>query len=198
MIRKNVMLIPALLYIVSLAFPYWVFIMHAPTYPERALMINVYADRLEGDLEEWGRVSRLVGVKVPPPVPELDLKVIPIVMVALASLSLVSNYKKKWLKIVCIAAWSSSIALVAWTQYRLYLLGHDLDPNAPLRHYVEPFTPPVIGWITVGGKITVYHWPHVGSSLFLAAIIITTIALLRQRREAKIKVHAGGKVEGTR
>lgn len=170
------------LFLGSLLFPYWIFVMSAPTYPEKSLIIAVYADRLEGDIEEWRIVSRLVGVKVPPPVPELDLKIIPIMIVALSILSLVTAIKNRFAKIAMIASWVVIISLASWAQYRLYLIGHDLDETAPLRAYVKPFTPPLIGWITVAGRITVYHWPYMGSILFMVAtLLITFVASLRFR-----------------
>jgi hypothetical protein len=171
------------LYLVSLLFPYWLFIMDAPAYPEKDLSLMVYADRLVGDLTEWGTVSKLVGIQVPPPLPELDLKLIPAIILVLAALALVSAFRGHWwLKLTTITSWATLTALMAWMQYRLYLVGHNLDPTAPLRRYVEPFTPPVIGWITIGGKITVYHWPHLGALLFLAATLIATLTLVRLRR----------------
>lgn len=88
---KRTRLLPlaaAALFLISIFLPYWLLAMDAPTYPERTLRVDIYATQLKGDVEEWNRVSRLVGVKVPPPLPELDLKVIPAVMAALAALSL--------------------------------------------------------------------------------------------------------------
>ena len=182
MFIRRLIILTAVIYLASLLFPYWLFIMHAPTYPEKALVISVYGDRIAGDIQEWGTVSRLVGIKVPPPTPELDIKIIPIFMIILAFLSALSFFYRGFLKVSVIAAWALLALLIAWTQYRLYLIGHELDPTAPLRNYVKPFTPPVIGWITVAGKITVYHWPYIGAILVLAATLINTFAFLKVRK----------------
>lgn len=185
--NKILSLIACIFFLISLLFPYWLFIMRAPTYPERALVIAVYADRLAGDIEEWSIVSRLVGIKIPPPVPELDFKVIPILMVALASLALLSAFKgKKLSKIASIASWLSIIILMGWTQYKLYVIGHDLDETAPLRNYVKGgFTPPVIGSVNIG-SITVYHWPYIGAILFLAAtLLLTYVAFFSERKPVR-------------
>jgi hypothetical protein len=176
-------IISFILFLTSLLFPYWLFIMDAPTYPEKDLTIAIYADRLAGDLKEWGTVSKLVGIKVPPPTPELDLKIVPLITIILAVLSFISAFKGKgWIKLTVVASWLTLASLSAWMQYRLYIIGHDLDPTAPLRGYVKPFTPPIIGWVTVGGKITVYHWPYIGSILFLVATLLITVLLIRSRR----------------
>ncbi|MEK6220651.1 MAG: hypothetical protein N2D54_00190, partial [Chloroflexota bacterium] len=56
--------------LVSIPLPFWTVIMDAPTYPERNLSMRVYLNYFEGDIQEWNVVGNLVGVKVPPPIPE--------------------------------------------------------------------------------------------------------------------------------
>lgn len=172
----------AALFLGSAFLPYWLLTMDAPTYPERTLRVDIYGTELKGDVQEWHRVSRLVGVKVPPPLPELDLKVIPGVMVGLAALSLAAALRGRTMaRVASVVTWASLASLLGLLQYRLYAVGHDLDPNAPLRNFVKGgFTPPAIGKITVG-SITTYHWPNVGALVaLLAALLVTAVAFAPQ------------------
>jgi hypothetical protein len=171
------------LFLISLPLPYWTVIMKAPTYPERDLSMRVYPHMYEGDIQEWNVVGNLVGVKVPPPIPDIVFTIIPIVLVILAVLSLLTAFKPRWLRIVIPAPWVVLIVLTAFTQYSLYLFGHTLAEDRPLR-YVDPFTPPVIGIKKVGSLVT-YHLPHVGSVLFVAAAISLLLAYRIRSKETK-------------
>jgi hypothetical protein len=56
-------------------------------------------------------------------------------------------------------------------QARLYQVGHDRDPNAPIRA-VHNFTPPLVGPVKVG-NFTVWSFPHVGAVMLLAATALS-------------------------
>jgi hypothetical protein len=171
------------LFVVSLPLPYWTVIMVAPSYPERNLSMRVYTHMYEGDIDEWAVVGNLVGVKVPPPIPEVVFSIVPVLIIGLAGLSLLAAFKKRWLKIAAIAPWVVLAALAAWTQYSLYLFGHDLDPTRPLR-FVDPFTPPVIGVKKIGSLVT-YHLPHVGGAVFVVAALLLFWAYWLNRKEGQ-------------
>ena len=163
-------LIAAALFLVSLPLPYWTVIMNAPTYPERNLSMRVYPTHYEGDIREWNLIGNLVGVKVPPPIPDLAFEIVPVLIVLLAISSLIAAFDQRWLAVSMIMPWILLIGLTAFTQYSLYIFGHDLNPDRPLR-YIEPFTPPVIGIKKIGTLLT-FHLPHVGSFLFIAASLL--------------------------
>ncbi|MDP6420479.1 MAG: hypothetical protein QF672_04040 [SAR202 cluster bacterium] len=175
----------AVLFLTSIFVPYWLMTMTAPPYPNQMLKVSVHGDRLEGDVVEWHRVSRLVGVTVPPPMPEIDFKVMPIAMIASAALALLAALTRRRVLSIsaCFLAWTVSVGMLGVLQYRLYLIGHDLDPTAPLRFFVKGgFTPPAIGKLTVG-SITTYHIPHVGTALTFAAILILTAAVFHPQTD---------------
>lgn len=174
-------LVSAVLILVSLRLPYWTVIMKAPTYPERDLSMRVYAHMYEGDIQEWNVVGNLVGVKVPPPIPDIVFSIVPVVLIGLAVLSLITAFRPSWLKLVTPLPWIVLIGLTAFTQYSLYLFGHDLADDRPLR-YVDPFTPPVIGIKKVGSLVT-YHLPHFGSLLFVTAAILLFLAYRSNKKE---------------
>jgi amino acid transporter len=140
----------------------------------------------EGDIQEWDVVGNLVGVKVPPPIPEVVFSIVPVVMVVLALLNLVAAFKPALLKIATIAPWVVLAGLMIFTQYSLYIFGHDLAPDRPLR-YVEPFTPPVIGVKKIGSLVT-WHLPHVGSFVFIGAALLLYWAFRINRKKGSIDV----------
>jgi hypothetical protein len=80
-----------------------------------------------------------------------------------------------------IAPWVVLAVLTAFTQYSLYIFGHDLAPDRPLR-YVEPFTPPVIGVKKIGTMLT-YHLPHVGSFVYMGAALLLVWAYWQHNNE---------------
>ena len=169
------------LFLVSLPLPYWTVIMKAPTYPERDLSMRVYPTYYEGDIREWNVVGNLVGVKVPPPIPDVAFVIVPALITLLALLSLVAGFNRGWLKTAMIAPWVVLAVLTAFTQYSLYIFGHDLAPDRPLR-YVEPFTPPVIGVKKIGTMLT-YHLPHVGSFVYMGAALLLVWAYWQHNNE---------------
>ena len=178
---KTYSLIAFVLLVACMPMPFWTVIMTAPTYPTRNLSMRVYSSYFEGDIAEWDVVGNLVGVKVPPPIPEEIFTIIPIALYVIAALALLSAFKPALLKFTRLTPWFLLAFLTAFTQYSLYIFGHDLDPNRPLR-YVEPFTPPVIGLKKVG-TLTTYHLPHIGSFLLIAAAVFLAFAYKKSRME---------------
>jgi len=196
--RRFLPLAAAALFLGSLLLPYWLLAMKAPTYPTRTLQVRIYATSLHGDVEEWQRVSRLVGIKVPPPLPELQMKIIPAVMGFLGVVSVVAAFRgRAWRVTASAISWLTLLALLGMLQYKLYMVGHDLDLEAPLRHFVKGgFTPPAIGWIRVG-KITTYHWPYIGAVVaFLAALLLTLSAFRSVPFRGRRALAGGGEAPG--
>lgn len=172
----------AALFLVSLFLPYWYLGMNAPSYPTTTLRVNVNATGLSGDIVEWHRVSRLVGVKVPPDTPELDNYVVVGAMVGLAAFSVAAALRGRKTAILATAlTWAVLAGFLALMQYHFYQVGHDLDTTAPLRNFVKGgFTPPAIGTATIG-KITSQHYPHVGALVvFAGALMLTASAFPAQ------------------
>jgi len=180
----KLVIIAIVLILVSFPLPYWTVIMDAPTYPTRNLSMRVYLTYFEGDIDEWNVVGNFVGVKVPPPIPEEVFTIVPIAVGLVVLLSILSIIKPQLLKFTIWGPWVVLTALAAWTQYSLYLFGHDLDPNAPLR-VLKPFTPPVIGVIQIY-SLTTYHLPHVGSFLFVTAGILLFLANRKLKKENQV------------
>lgn len=180
---KTLSITAGVFFLVSMALPLWEVAMKAPTYPERALSIRVYSYKVEGDIDEWNRVGKLVGVKVPPPVPDIAYTFIPVVILALALFAFVSAFKRNVAPFVVILSCFFIFFLSAWAQYSLYLFGHNLDPNRPLKYFNE-FTPPIIGIIRLG-NIRTYHFPHMGSFFYAFATLMMMRLFWTQKKEKK-------------
>lgn len=176
------------LFLLSLLFPYWIVMMSAPTYPERNLAIRVYAYKFSGDMAEWNRVGRLVGTHVPPPIPDIVFVIVPVAVVGLAVISLIAAFREELLAAAAVGPLLVLGLLTGWAQYSLYLFGHTLDPKRPLR-YIQPFTPPVIGTVTIG-KIKTYHFPWIGAVVFGLGAALTLLAWWITRKEAEANVAA--------
>jgi len=140
----------------------------------------LYAHALKGDIRDWEVVGRYIGINVHPKTPEFDLKIIVAIIVILSVLTFISAFKNiKWKRTCSIILLIAGISLAGWAQFRLYQQGHNLDPNAPLRYVVKPFTPPLIGMTKVS-KIRIYHLPHLGFLLFATATGLTIYAAWRR------------------
>ncbi|MDP6452119.1 MAG: hypothetical protein QF898_02325 [SAR202 cluster bacterium] len=165
------------LFFTSIFIPYWFIAMKAPAYPEQMLTVSIHGHKLTGDVDEWHTVSRLVGVKIPPPTPEIDMKLIPMAMIVVAVMAVGTAFirKRGLTQVLVVLVWIMLAIMFSVLQYRLYMVGHDLDTTAPLRFFVRNgFTPPAIGTVTVG-SITSYHMPHVGGIVAFAAAILLTV-----------------------
>ncbi|MFQ6616587.1 MAG: hypothetical protein ACE5HZ_07465 [Fidelibacterota bacterium] len=166
--------------LVSILLPYLFIVFTSPQYADRSPKMYLYAHGLEGDLRDWEVVGRYIGVDVTPRLPELDLNIVSMVVAFLGVLTLTTAFLGKGIqRAVSISLVTAGLLLGGWTQYRLYQQGHRLDPNAPMRTVVQPFTPPLIGVVKVS-KITIYHLPHLGSALFVLACGLTLYAAWRK------------------
>ncbi|MBI4311469.1 MAG: hypothetical protein HY681_06775 [Chloroflexi bacterium] len=162
----------AALMLASLAFPFWTARMEAPAYPGQPLSLHMYAFKYQGDIVEWNIVGRLVGVHMPPPIPGVFFPLFSLSVVALCALAVAVGLTRRLARTAAVLPWVLMTAVMAWGQYSLYLFGHNLDPQRPLR-YFDAFTPPVVGVLTLG-KIKTYHYPDVGTFLFVlgAALLV--------------------------
>ncbi|MAG35765.1 MAG: hypothetical protein CL878_05910 [Dehalococcoidia bacterium] len=179
--RKIILLGAAALFLLAILFPLWTVMLSAPTYPEGNLAVWVFSYKVEGDMDEWNRVGRLVGVKVPPPIPDAAFVIVPVAFAALAAVCVLTAFRERWLTVAVVAPWPLLALLGAWAQYSLYVFGHDLDPDRPLK-YIQPFTPPVVGIVTLH-SIKTYHFPYAGSLLYGLAAGLVILAWWLRRRE---------------
>jgi len=175
-LKKIASLIAGLFLITSLLFPFVGIILTSPQYRSDPPRILLYLYKLEGDMNEWKVLGRYVGINVEPQLPEFKSKVLVYIIGFAGIMAIISAFlDKRWKKIVSILIIIVGIGCAGLAQYRLYQQGHSLDPNAPLRNVAKPFTPPLFG-ITRIHRITIYHFPHVGTVLIGVATVITFLS----------------------
>jgi len=155
----------------ALAVPLWGFSMSAPQYPDETLHLQVARTGIVGDVHEVSTLQQYIGVRFPTDIPELQWATRSITVVAallLAAAFVGGGTLGHAYRVLCAAILLLFlVASAAVVQARLYRVGHERDPNAPIRA-VRNFTPPLVGPIKVG-NFTVWSFPHVGGILLLVA-----------------------------
>ena len=155
----------------ALAFPLWGFAMAAPQYPDETLHLQVTRTGIAGDVHEVSTLQHFIGVRFPTELPELQWATRAIG--AFAALLLLGAFvgagtAGRVYRVLCaVALVTFLVASAAVVQARLYQVGHDRDPNSPLRG-LHNFTPPLVGPAKVG-NFTVWSFPHAGALMLLAA-----------------------------
>jgi len=155
----------------ALLLPLWGFAMSAPQYPDETLHLRVDSTGIGGDVHEVETLQQYIGVRFPTELPELWWATRAIgalvALLLLAAFTRASGAGRAY-RALCAAAVLMFLALAAVAvQMRLYRVGHDRDPNAPIRA-VHDFTPPLVGPVKVG-NFTVWSFPHVGAVMLMTA-----------------------------
>ncbi|MAG30217.1 MAG: hypothetical protein CL908_04885 [Deltaproteobacteria bacterium] len=154
----------------------------SPQYPTDKPTLAVYSDKITGDAHEFQVLSHYVGIIFPPEVPEMESGLLKWVFAGLGVAALIASIlPRKTRKISASLLVLAVLFLAAWGQYRFYQSGHTLDPEAPMRMAVKPFTPPLFGWVKIH-KIAIYHLPHIGSALMLGALGSLLLSFRRGKR----------------
>ena len=177
-------LLAAVLTAASLAAPLWGFSMSAPQYPDETLHLRVVRTGIAGDVHEVETLQHYIGVHFPTSLPELRLAVRAII--GLSALLAVAAFvggrtPGRAFRAMTVAAFlafllGSAVAV----QVRLYHVGHDRDPHAPIRA-IHDFTPPIVGPVKVG-NFTVWSFPHLGAAMLLTAAALSIAGLRRNRQ----------------
>jgi len=172
----------------ALLLPLWGFSMSAPQYPGETLHLQVTRTGIAGDVHEVTALQQYIGVRFPTELPELTwatrgvaaLSVLLLVAATVAGTGVPGRAYRAACALLFLAF---LVAAAGSVQARLYQVGHDRDPKAPLRS-IQNFTPPLIGLIKVG-NFTVWSYPHAGAFLLLGA---AALSLVGTRRSPKADV----------
>jgi hypothetical protein len=179
MTRRLVYLAAAFMTAAALAAPLWGFAMSAPQYPDETLHLQVVRTGIVGDVHEVSTLQRYIGVRFPTDLPELTWATRTIVVFAalliVAAFTGAGRPGRAYRMGCAVALLMFLAASAAVVQKRLYQVGHDRDPNSPIRA-VHNFTPPLVGPVKVG-NFTVWSFPHVGAALLLAAATLSIVGL---------------------
>ncbi len=172
-LKRKIFLISGTALLLSIFVPYLLIIFTSPQYPTRSPKMYIYLDGLKGDTRDWNVVGRYIGIDTEPFLPEFEYNITITIIGVMTLLIFAAAYAgDRWKKYASVLLLSVGISMGGWAQYRFYQQGHDLDPTAPMRTIVKPFTPPLIGFTSVS-KITIYHLPHLGFLLFGTATVLT-------------------------
>jgi len=168
------------LLLVAARLPIWQALFSAPQYPQ-GLRIAAYGNTVEGDLAEINELSHYIGM---PPfnvagMPEMRLWPLVILLAMVAAVLAVAT-RGRWLRrLACATLWLIPVGALADVQFRLWQVGHSLDPSSPIR--VTPFTPKVVGPTTLM-NFTIEALPGISLVLIaLAAAVVTSVPLVIRR-----------------
>jgi hypothetical protein len=170
--------------IASLAFaarlPIWQAQFRAPQYPD-GLNVAAYGNRVEGDLGEISELSHYIGMPAFNFVGMPEMRLWPLVILVATVAAVVAVVtRRRWLRrLACVGLWLVPVGALADVQFRLWQVGHSLDPTSPIR--VSPFTPRVVGPTTLM-NFTVQSYPGMALILVAVAAALVTSAPFVARR----------------
>ena len=190
--RARVVLV-ALVVPLALAFtaPLWNISMKAPQYPQ-GLSLDIYAHKVEGgrdgqDIQEINTLNHYIGMAPINRAALSDLDWIPFALGVLFILTLrvaAIGDVRSLIDLAVVTCYFSAFSLGRFV-YKLYVLGHDLDPKAPVT--VEPFMPAVFGTKQIA-NFTVTSLPRAATvylAIFALGVAAVTVwHLVVGRREA--------------
>lgn len=174
--------------------PLWRISMEAPQYPA-GLFMDIYAYTVEGGnggqhLQEINVLNHYIGMQTLDRAAMSDLDWLPFALGALVIFTLrvaaIGNVSAL-VDLVVVTGYVSGFAFARFV-YTLYVFGHHLKPDAPVK--VPGFMPAVLGSKQIA-NFTTHSWPQAGSyCLLIFAVGIGAVLLwhlVSGRREALAK-----------
>lgn len=174
----------ALLMVVSIFFPYWSMVLHAPQYP-KGLVVNAYLSRLEGDVHEIDGLNHYIGMRPLNDAAQLERSISIFGLIALALVVAASIYiHSTWTAVLSLPAILFPGIFLADLFFWLNHFGQNLDPHAALSNSIKPFTPAVLGTGVIG-QFSTDAYADIGLLMATAASILIVVGLYLQRRAYK-------------
>ncbi len=178
--------------------PLWKISMTAPQYPD-GLYMEIYAHKIEGGnngqhIKEINTLNHYIGMHKIDRAELSDLDWIPFAIGLLIVLTLRCAAIGNVRALVDLAVVAGYVGVFAMGKfvYKLYVFGHNLDPDAPIK--LEPFTPAIFGTKKIA-NFTTSSYPQLGSlyiGMFFAGILgLLGWHLIAGRRQAKRARAAG-------
>jgi hypothetical protein len=182
---RAIYVLAAALTAAALAMPLWGFAMSAPQYPDETLHLQVVRTGIAGDVHEVSTLQHYIGVQFPTELPELRWATAAIttfaVLLAIGAFAGDGRIGRAYRTACAVALLAFLVLSAGAVQVRLYQVGHDRNPNAPIRA-IHDFTPPLVGPVKVG-NFTVWSYPDVGAVLLLASAALSVYGI-RQHPQA--------------
>lgn len=191
---RPILLLLVVLLVIGLCLPLWHIQLWAPQYPN-GLSVDVYSYTLKSgrdgaDLAEINILNHYIGMHRLDRAQLAELDWLPLGFGAVALLVLrvaVLGNVRALVDLAVMVAYFAGFSAARFV-LRLYSLGHDLSPDAPVK--VAPFMPAVWGEKQIG-NFTTWAGPGAGSFLIAALVVgvgaITLYHLVQGRREARAR-----------
>lgn len=173
--------------------PLWRISMTAPQYPE-GLYMDIFAFKIEGGnegqhLQEINTLNHYIGMMPLDKSAMADLDWIPFAIGALALMALrmaAVGSIRGLLDLLVVTGYVSVFAFSRFV-YRLYVFGHHLSPDAPVK--VKPFMPAVLGAKQVA-NFHIESYPQLGSiymGIFATGVLVLGLGHLIAGRRAAVR-----------
>lgn len=160
--------------------PLWKISMQAPQYPN-GLYMEIYAHKIEGGnhgqhIKEINTLNHYIGMHKIDRAELSDLDWIPFAIGLLIVLTLRCAAIGNVRALVDLAVVGGYIGLFAFGKfvYKLYVFGHNLDPDAPFK--LEPFTPAIFGTKQIA-NFTTESYPQLGS-VYMGIFFVGVLGVL--------------------
>ena len=184
------LIVPLLLSYVT---PMWRISMYAPQYP-KGLYLDIFSYKLEAGnegqhLQEINTLNHYIGMKHLDRAEMSDLDWLPFGFGALALLALrvaAIGTTRSLIDLTVVNLYVCSFAFARFI-YRLYLYGHELAPDAPVK--VEPFTPAIFGTKQIA-NFTTHSYPAIGGGMifvYAAGVTLLTVWYLYSGRRQALR-----------
>ncbi len=179
-LSRILMIVSALLLIITLFVPIWRIELDAPQYPE-GLMLQIYADKLAGDVDVINGLNHYIGMKTLHTDDFPEFAILPYCIGFFALLFFVSAIaaRKGWIYFSFFAF--LVFGIVAMVDFWLweYNYGHNLDPNAAIKVPGMTYQPPLIGFKQLL-NFGAFSVPDIGGWLFVIAGLLILVVLLKE------------------
>lgn len=171
--------------------PLWKISMTALQYPD-GLYMEIYAHKIDGGnhgqhIKEINTLNHYIGMHKIDRAELSDLDWIPFALGLLIVLTLRCAAIGNVRSLVDLAVLALYVGVFAFGKfvYKLYVFGHNLDPDAPIK--LEPFTPAIFGTKHIA-NFTTSSYPQLGSlyiGIFFAGVLgVLGWHLIAGRRQA--------------
>ena len=174
----------AILLVVSVFFPYWSLVLHAPQYP-RGLVVHAYINHLDGDVQEIDGLNHYIGMRPLGEAAQLERSISLFGLIALALVVTAAIYiHSPWAALLSLPAILFPLIFLGDLFFWLNNFGQNLDPHAALSNAIEPFTPTILGEGVIGQFKTVAY-ADIGLLMAVGASVLVLVGLYLQRRAYK-------------
>ncbi len=177
------------LVVIAFFAPIWTIKLTAPMYGSSWVTISVYANGIEGPIDQVNIINHYVGLAPINAEGIALLKYAPALFYTLVTLLAVSIFwRNRKFQMLVFAAFVLTILLVpAVTYYWLYTYGRGISPEAPIK--IPPFNPPILGINRIANFVTVSYFDVAYWLIVVAAIVVALPRLME-------KAHRGRRGKG--